>query len=73
VVDVRVGGQPLDPERLYSVATNDFLADGGDGFAVFKLGRQRRDTQLDLRDLFIEYLRRVGSVSARLDGRITAR
>ena len=73
VVEVRVGGQPLDPARLYSVATNDFLADGGDGFAVFKLGRQRRDTQLDLRDLFIEYLRRVGSVSARLDGRITAR
>lgn len=73
VVEVRVGGQPLDPARLYSVATNDFLADGGDGYAVFRLGRQRRDTQLDLRELFIEHIRRVGSVSARLDGRITAR
>ncbi|MBI3998651.1 MAG: 5'-nucleotidase C-terminal domain-containing protein [Armatimonadetes bacterium] len=73
VVDVRVGGQPLDPARLYSMATNDFLADGGDGYAVFKAGRQRRDTQVDMRDVFIEYVRRVGTVSARLEGRITAR
>ncbi len=73
VVEVRVGGQPLDADRLYSVATNDFLADGGDGYVVFKAARQRRDTQADMRDVFIDYLRRAGSVSARVEGRITVR
>lgn len=73
VVEFRIGGQPVDSARRYSVATNDFLADGGDGYSVFKLGVRRRDTQMDLRDLFIETIRRAGAVSARLDGRIMAR
>ncbi|MBM4286498.1 MAG: bifunctional metallophosphatase/5'-nucleotidase [Deltaproteobacteria bacterium] len=35
VREVTVGGQPLEPEREYTVATNDFLAAGGDGFTAF--------------------------------------
>lgn len=35
VREVRVGGRPLDPMREYTVATNDFLAAGGDGYTVF--------------------------------------
>ena len=34
VTEVTVGGEPLNPERVYAVATNDFLAAGGDGFEV---------------------------------------
>ncbi len=33
--EVRVGGRPLDPEREYAVATNDFVAAGGDGYRAF--------------------------------------
>jgi 5'-nucleotidase/UDP-sugar diphosphatase len=36
VQEVRINGQPLDPDREYLLATNDFLAAGGDGFSVFK-------------------------------------
>lgn len=32
---VLVGGEPLDEFRTYSVATNDFLVAGGDGYTVF--------------------------------------
>lgn len=35
VTEVRVGGKPLDPTKTYTVATNDFLAAGGDGYTVF--------------------------------------
>jgi 2',3'-cyclic-nucleotide 2'-phosphodiesterase (5'-nucleotidase family) len=35
VKDVTVGGQPLDPQREYVVATNDFLVAGGDGYTAF--------------------------------------
>lgn len=35
---VRLGGQPLDPAATYRVATNNFLAGGGDGFAALAEG-----------------------------------
>jgi 2',3'-cyclic-nucleotide 2'-phosphodiesterase (5'-nucleotidase family) len=35
VKEVLVLGQPLDLTKEYAVATNDFLAAGGDGYAVF--------------------------------------
>jgi 2',3'-cyclic-nucleotide 2'-phosphodiesterase (5'-nucleotidase family) len=35
VKDVTVGGRPLDPQKEYVVATNDFLVAGGDGYTVF--------------------------------------
>jgi 2',3'-cyclic-nucleotide 2'-phosphodiesterase (5'-nucleotidase family) len=34
-----VGGQPLRPERRYRVAVPDFLARGGDGYAMLRAGR----------------------------------
>ena len=34
-VSVFVSGEPLDPEKEYTVATNDFLAAGGDGYTSF--------------------------------------
>jgi len=35
VKDVLIAGQPLLPDKEYTVATNDFLAAGGDGYKVF--------------------------------------
>ena len=36
VQEVWIGSRPLDPEGFYTLATNDFLAAGGDGFSIFK-------------------------------------
>ncbi|MCX5496861.1 5'-nucleotidase C-terminal domain-containing protein [Kaistia dalseonensis] len=36
VKSVMVDGAPLDPARKYTLATNDYMADGGDGYVVFK-------------------------------------
>jgi 5'-nucleotidase / UDP-sugar diphosphatase len=35
VKDVTVGGEPLDLQKEYVVATNDFLVAGGDGYTAF--------------------------------------
>jgi 2',3'-cyclic-nucleotide 2'-phosphodiesterase (5'-nucleotidase family) len=35
VKKVSVGGRPLDPRKEYVVATNDFMAAGGDGYRAF--------------------------------------
>ncbi|WP_088105726.1 bifunctional metallophosphatase/5'-nucleotidase [Halalkalibacter urbisdiaboli] len=34
VSNVVIDGEPLDPQKNYSVATNDFIASGGDGFTM---------------------------------------
>ncbi len=36
IVEVSVGGRPLDPSATYTVATNDFILGGGDGYAMFR-------------------------------------
>jgi 2',3'-cyclic-nucleotide 2'-phosphodiesterase (5'-nucleotidase family) len=35
IQSISIGGRALEPEREYTVATNDFLAAGGDGYKVF--------------------------------------
>lgn len=69
--DVRIGGRVPEPEGRYLVATSDYLASGGDGFAVFTRGVRRVDLPLLVRDAFIAYAREVGVLRPRLEGRIT--
>jgi len=33
---VSIGGRPLEPDQVYTIAINDFLRDGGDGYEVLK-------------------------------------
>jgi 2',3'-cyclic-nucleotide 2'-phosphodiesterase (5'-nucleotidase family) len=39
IVEIKVGGQELDPNTTYRIATTDFLLQGGDGYDVFKGGK----------------------------------
>jgi 2',3'-cyclic-nucleotide 2'-phosphodiesterase (5'-nucleotidase family) len=48
---------PLDPARAYVVAVPDFLADGGDDFALLPDLPQERDGVL-VRDLLVSWLKR---------------
>ncbi|NLF97830.1 MAG: bifunctional metallophosphatase/5'-nucleotidase [Candidatus Riflebacteria bacterium] len=67
-----IGGAPVDPDRTYSVCTNNFLADGGDNFTTFRKGRQVQYGRQQ-RDVVSEYVAR-NSADAPLrlstDGRI---
>jgi 5'-nucleotidase len=41
VSDLRLNGTPIDPAANYRVTTNDFLANGGDGFTNLQVGTAR--------------------------------
>jgi 5'-nucleotidase len=56
IVSMRFNGRPVDPKRRYRVATNSFLAAGGDAFSVFNEGTNRIDAGNDL-DALEAYLR----------------
>ncbi len=36
VIEVLHDGSPIDPAQMFSLAVNDYVAGGGDGYAVFK-------------------------------------
>jgi 5'-nucleotidase/UDP-sugar diphosphatase len=39
ISELMVNGAPIDPAATYKVATNDFMARGGDGYTAFKAGK----------------------------------
>jgi len=55
--NVLIGGKPIDPARQYKIATNSFMATGGDGYAVFKKAVNSYDTSVFQRDVLIEYIK----------------
>lgn len=68
------GTSPLDDKKIYTIATNSFLAAGGDGFGIFAAAESRRDTGISFRDAVTEYLQKTGAVPSKradIDGRIS--
>lgn len=64
--------QPLQPDTLYGVVSNDFMRNGGDGYRVFRDGAQNAyDFGPDLADVLAEYLAANSPYQPYLDGRIT--
>jgi 5'-nucleotidase len=57
ITSVLIDGQPLDPDRTYTVSTFSFLGTGGDNFGAFTAGTPN-DTGLVDRDLWISYLQK---------------
>ncbi|CAH2717288.1 hypothetical protein BACCIP111895_04479 [Neobacillus rhizosphaerae] len=79
VWDVKVktanGFEPVDKKKTYSVATNAFVADGGDGFTMFKKAKDAgRIHELLLVDyeILTEYFKKNSPVSPAVEGRIFA-
>lgn len=64
-------GAPLEKDRLYKVAVNDFLASGGDGFSLLKQGRNPRDTCIPLRDIIERTVLKQKTIRFAPDKRLT--
>ncbi|MFZ1467743.1 MAG: bifunctional UDP-sugar hydrolase/5'-nucleotidase [Paracoccaceae bacterium] len=72
VSEVMVGGAPLEADKVYKVAVNDYILGGGDGYAA--LGGGRMVTEGATGNLMatdvMNYIEKMGSVKVELDGRI---
>ncbi|GCL64719.1 bifunctional metallophosphatase/5'-nucleotidase [Pseudaquabacterium pictum] len=55
VQDLTLNGQPVGPKQALRVTVNSFMADGGDGYAPLRAGRQRLGGPQDL-DALIAHL-----------------
>ena len=59
-----VAGEPLDPDTVYRVVTNDFLAGGQDGWTTFADGTNRWNTYYDMQEGFVEYIKMLEVIDA---------
>ena len=72
--NVVIDGEKLNMEEKYWLVTNDYIANGGDGLAVFSHKLQIINSGKKIRDVIIKYLedkQKEGvTLNAKLDGRI---
>ena len=72
IVEVTVGGAPLDSARTYRLATNNFLARGGDGYAMFASAPRLVDVNAGIlmAAQVIGAIAAAGEIAPRAEGRI---
>lgn len=58
-VEIKIGAQTIDPAATYKIATNNFLAAGGDGYTMLKDGVNIYDTGTVVNALLVRYIERV--------------
>ncbi len=72
IISISVGGEPVEPDTYYRVATSDFMARGNDGFE--HLGKAEKifdaGTNRVIWNVVVEYIMRSGEVAPTLEGRI---
>ncbi|MFU0505422.1 5'-nucleotidase C-terminal domain-containing protein [Pseudaminobacter sp. NGMCC 1.201702] len=73
-IEVMDGGawKPIDPDKLYGVATNNFVRGGGDGYTIFADKAEKAyDFGPSLEQVVADYLAAHRPYTPKLDGRIT--
>lgn len=73
VSDVTVGLSPLDLHATYTVATNDFLAGGGDGYSMLSAAEVLVPGQAGplVSSVVIDAIGEAGTIAPRVEGRIS--
>lgn len=75
VAEVMIGDAALDPRARYVLATNDFMARGGDGYDAFANAKQLID-EIDatlMATHVIDHIAAKGNVAPAVEGRITTK
>lgn len=74
IVSAEIGGEPLDDEKVYGVATITFLLDGGDDLYVAKNAVEVVDCPIEIYDVMIDYVKKETAagrpIEYRKDGRV---
>jgi 2',3'-cyclic-nucleotide 2'-phosphodiesterase (5'-nucleotidase family) len=75
IVEVKIGGAPLDLGKTYKVATNDYIAGGGDGYEALAKGESIIDPSgaVLMASMVMHYIEQQGEVAPEVEGRITRR
>ena len=68
--DIKIGGKPLDENKVYNVVTNDYLFNGGDNMFFFGKAISKDVVNIKQRDLLLNYFEKIDTVKVNTDKRI---
>jgi len=71
ITKAEIGGKALDPNAEYLLATNDFMAVGGDNYTMFAPGPVITELP-GLDEIVMEYIANYGTANIKVDGRVLA-
>lgn len=63
VEDILLNGKPINPNKIYTVATNDYMANGGDHYTMLKNAEQY-NTGYVLADVVKEYIQHISPIES---------
>ncbi|MEF9959447.1 MAG: 5'-nucleotidase C-terminal domain-containing protein [Niameybacter sp.] len=69
VSDVKVAGEALELDKMYTVATNDFMAAGGDGYTMFEAYPIKAEYNT-LMDTLLAFVEKLGTVEGKFEARM---
>ncbi len=73
-INVMIGGKPLDPNAMYTIANSDFIANGGDNADMLRNVPQITNGYL-MRDALFDYIKKLKgngkNISANIENRVT--
>jgi 2',3'-cyclic-nucleotide 2'-phosphodiesterase (5'-nucleotidase family) len=75
IVSVESAGKPIDPNAVYTLATNDYMMAGGDGYSMLAGQKQTygaRDAKLIANDV-MAYVAKAKEISPKIEGRIAVK
>ena len=72
IVEATIDGAPVDPEATYLAVTNNYVRNGGDGYAMFSTAEDAYDFGPGLEQVVADFIAaQGGSYTPYTDGRIT--
>ena len=71
LADVTIGGKAVNPNALYTVATSDYLAGGTDHMDALTKYVEYWNSDLLIRELYLEAVSQQDTIRAAVDGRMT--
>ena len=68
--DVTIHGEPISAQRIYRIATIDYLAEGNDKMTALKRAEKRHDLKMLIRDVMMESIIKNRIIDSQIEGRI---
>nr|WP_317630636.1 5'-nucleotidase [uncultured Flavobacterium sp.] len=61
-ISIKIKGQAVDKNKIYHVATNDYLVNGGDNMEFFNKAIKKHDLDYKMRNITIDYFNKVDTL-----------
>ncbi len=70
VSNIKINGKPLDEDKFYKIAINNYIFNGGNGYTHFKEARNIKKTRVLVQKAIVKYIRQNSPVSINVKDRI---